>query len=54
MVVLIPQAAPKGFFGAMRQRGMGGAKCGSTAATLLLLPGGGGNIDDVATMMMSQ
>ena len=33
------QAAPKGFFGAMRQRGMGGAKCGSTAATLLLLPG---------------
>eukprot|EP00897_Mesotaenium_endlicherianum_P003889 jgi/Mesen1/3528/ME000197S02550 len=30
-------AAPKGLFGMMRERGMGGPKCGATAATAVLL-----------------
>eukprot|EP00898_Chlorokybus_atmophyticus_P001359 jgi/Chlat1/2223/Chrsp17S02546 len=32
---------PKGFFGAMMERGMGGSKCGATAVTALLVPGKG-------------
>jgi protein phosphatase 1L len=31
-------AQPKGLFGAMRERGLGGSKCGATAATVVLLP----------------
>jgi hypothetical protein len=32
------QAQPKGFLGALRERGVGGARCGATAATVVLLP----------------
>ncbi|MCO5564738.1 hypothetical protein L7F22_018406 [Adiantum nelumboides] len=31
-------AQPKGLFGALRERGVGGSRCGSTAATAVLLP----------------
>ncbi len=35
--------APKGgFFGSLGERGVGGSKCGSTAAIALLFPGPGG------------
>lgn len=35
-------AQPKGFFGALRERGIGGSRCGSTAATAALLPSADG------------
>eukprot|EP00475_Leptophrys_vorax_P042666 TRINITY_DN80494_c0_g1_i1.p1 TRINITY_DN80494_c0_g1~~TRINITY_DN80494_c0_g1_i1.p1 ORF type:complete len:377 (+),score=6.73 TRINITY_DN80494_c0_g1_i1:66-1196(+) len=35
-------APPKGFFGMMMERGMGGPKCGACANTAVLLPGGDG------------
>jgi serine/threonine protein phosphatase PrpC len=34
-------AQPKGLFGALRERGLGGSKCGATAATLVLQPSNG-------------
>eukprot|EP00850_Spirogloea_muscicola_P006956 SM000034S12710 [mRNA] locus=s34:372921:376454:+ [translate_table: standard] len=39
---------PKGFFGGMRERGLGGSKCGATAATAVLLAPQGGRQQLVA------
>lgn len=36
-------AQPKGFFGALRERGAGGSRCGATAATAVLIPSQGEN-----------
>ena len=35
---LYHQAQPKGFLGALRERGVGGSRCGATAATVVLFP----------------
>ncbi|CAM6098958.1 unnamed protein product [Calypogeia fissa] len=35
-------AQPKGVFGALRERGVGGSRCGSTAATVVFLPAADG------------
>lgn len=41
-------AAPKGLFGMMRERGMGGARCGSTAASVVLAPAANKSWDLIA------
>ena len=38
ILLLYHQAQPKGFLGALRERGVGGSRCGATAATVVLFP----------------
>lgn len=51
-------AQPKGIFGALRERGVGGSRCGATAATAVLLPSPDGrqqlvaaNVGDARVML---
>lgn len=41
--ITLPQAQPKGLFGGLRERGVGGSRCGATAAAVVFLPSKGLN-----------